>query len=168
MDEWVNDQLDQWVNAKRIKDFATADRIRDELRAQGIEPDKARPAPLPLHIQQERAAQAHAANHGGGGGYGGGGGGYGGGDRGGGGGGYGGGGYGGGGGVPPQNLGGGRVAGPSGPLGSGNYRPEKRAPGALAPHNDPQFLEHLDKLMSQQNTMEAQLIQMQARAEGSG
>ena len=33
MDEWVNDQLDQWVNAKRIKDFATADRIRDELRA---------------------------------------------------------------------------------------------------------------------------------------
>ena len=27
MDEWVNDQLDQWVNAKRIKDFATADRI---------------------------------------------------------------------------------------------------------------------------------------------
>ena len=47
MDDWVNDQLDQWVNAKRIKDFATADRIRDELRAEGIEPDKARPAPLP-------------------------------------------------------------------------------------------------------------------------
>jgi len=47
MDEWVNERLDQWVQAKRIKDFAVADRIRDELRAEGIEPDKARPAPMP-------------------------------------------------------------------------------------------------------------------------
>lgn len=59
------------------------------------------------------------------------------------------------------------MAPPSGPLGSGNFRPEKRAPGALAPHNDPQFLEHLDKLMSQQNTMEAQLIQMQTQLQST-
>ena len=174
MDDWVNDQLDQWVNAKRIKDFATADRIRDELRAEGIEPDKARPAPLPAHMA---TAQSHGGNHGGGGGgYGGGGGGYGGGgggdrggDRGGGGGGggYGGGGGGGGGGPPQQNFGGGgppqgRGGPPGGPLGSGTFRGEKRPHGALAPNNDPQFLEHLDGLMNRQNNMEAQLIQMQA------
>jgi hypothetical protein len=165
MDDWVNDQLDQWVNAKRIKDFATADRIRDELRAEGIEPDKARPAPLPAHLA---TAQSHGPNHGGGGGYGGGGGsGYGGGDRGGGGGGggYGGGsgGGGGGGGGGQQNFGGGRGGPPGGPLGSGSFRGEKRPLGALAPNNDPQFLEHLDGLMNRQNTMEAQLIQMQVR-----
>ena len=37
-------KLDQWVAAKRGKDYATADRIREELRAKGIEPDTARPA----------------------------------------------------------------------------------------------------------------------------
>jgi len=36
--------LDQWVTAKRAHDFGTADRIREELRARGVEPDKARPA----------------------------------------------------------------------------------------------------------------------------
>ena len=36
-------RLDAWIDAKRAKDFATADRIRDELRAKGIEPDQARP-----------------------------------------------------------------------------------------------------------------------------
>lgn len=50
MNEWIDQQLDAWVSAKRIKDFAVADRIRDELRAEGIEPDKARPAPLPPHV----------------------------------------------------------------------------------------------------------------------
>ena len=35
--------LDDWVRAKRAKDFDTADRIRDGLRAQGIDPDIERP-----------------------------------------------------------------------------------------------------------------------------
>eukprot|EP00747_Dinoflagellata_sp_TGD_P023621 gnl/TRDRNA2_/TRDRNA2_129943_c0_seq5.p1 gnl/TRDRNA2_/TRDRNA2_129943_c0~~gnl/TRDRNA2_/TRDRNA2_129943_c0_seq5.p1 ORF type:complete len:299 (+),score=27.35 gnl/TRDRNA2_/TRDRNA2_129943_c0_seq5:73-969(+) len=35
--------LDEWVAAKRAKDFATADRIRNELRASGIEPEAERP-----------------------------------------------------------------------------------------------------------------------------
>jgi len=38
------EQLDAWVEAKRAKDFDTADAIRVELRAQGIEPDEYRPA----------------------------------------------------------------------------------------------------------------------------
>merc|ERR1719159_2070767 len=43
--------LDDWVDAKRNKDWDTADRIRDELRDQGIQPDLFRPrgwAPPPL------------------------------------------------------------------------------------------------------------------------
>jgi len=36
-------QLDSWIDAKRGKDFATADMLRDQLRARGIDPDKARP-----------------------------------------------------------------------------------------------------------------------------
>ena len=43
-DDDVEATLDQWVNAKRAKDFVTADRIRMELRARGVEPDKVRPA----------------------------------------------------------------------------------------------------------------------------
>ena len=35
--------LDDWVRAKRAKEFDTADRIRDGLRAQGIDPDIERP-----------------------------------------------------------------------------------------------------------------------------
>lgn len=35
--------LDDWVRAKRAKDFETADRIREGLRAQGIDPDIERP-----------------------------------------------------------------------------------------------------------------------------
>jgi len=36
-------QLDRWLEAKRAKDFATSDSIRDQLRARGIDPDRARP-----------------------------------------------------------------------------------------------------------------------------
>jgi len=43
-DPAVEDQLDRWVEAKRTKDFATADAIRAELRDQGIDPDTARPS----------------------------------------------------------------------------------------------------------------------------
>ena len=32
------------AGAKRSKDFATADQLRDELRAGGVDPEKARPA----------------------------------------------------------------------------------------------------------------------------
>merc|ERR1719201_1127735 len=35
--------LDRWVEAKRGRDFGTADRLRDDLRAQGIDPEKERP-----------------------------------------------------------------------------------------------------------------------------
>ena len=38
----IKEQLDQWREAKRAKDFTTADRIREELRAKGIEPDSLR------------------------------------------------------------------------------------------------------------------------------
>ena len=57
-------KLDEWVSAKRQKDFATADRLREELRAQGVNPDQVRPATAP----------GGAPHHGGGGGgaYGGG------------------------------------------------------------------------------------------------
>merc|ERR1712217_583533 len=36
-------QLDKWLSAKRMGDFATADAIRTELRAMGIDPDTVRP-----------------------------------------------------------------------------------------------------------------------------
>merc|ERR1711972_884690 len=35
--------LDDWVDAKRTKDFQTADKIRDQLREHGIVADSARP-----------------------------------------------------------------------------------------------------------------------------
>jgi hypothetical protein len=72
----MEDKVEEWVAAKRQRDFETSDRIRDELKDQGVNPEDYRPPP----------------------GRGGGGGGYGGGGYGGGGGGYGG---GGGGGLPP-------------------------------------------------------------------
>ena len=37
-------KLDEWVAAKRAKDYATADRIREELRMVGVDPDTVRPA----------------------------------------------------------------------------------------------------------------------------
>merc|ERR1712187_164358 len=42
-DAWMDEQLDKWLIAKRQKDFATADAIRDELRALGVDPDTVRP-----------------------------------------------------------------------------------------------------------------------------
>merc|ERR1712217_539461 len=42
-DEWTDEQLDRWLIAKRSKDFATADMIREELRAVGVDPDTVRP-----------------------------------------------------------------------------------------------------------------------------
>lgn len=39
----VEQMLDEWVKAKRMRDFATADSLRAILRAQGVDPDKARP-----------------------------------------------------------------------------------------------------------------------------
>jgi len=39
----IEDLLERWVTAKRDKDFRTADAIRNDLRAQGVEPDEARP-----------------------------------------------------------------------------------------------------------------------------
>jgi len=41
-DSATEQQLDEWLVAKQSKDFSTADAIRTELRAQGIEPDKHR------------------------------------------------------------------------------------------------------------------------------
>jgi RNA recognition motif-containing protein len=35
--------LDEWLKAKRTRDFGTADAIRAQLRAQGVDPDKERP-----------------------------------------------------------------------------------------------------------------------------
>merc|ERR1712039_891220 len=43
-DAWTDEQLDKWITAKRAKDFATADAIREELRAWGVDPDAARPS----------------------------------------------------------------------------------------------------------------------------
>lgn len=43
--QWqINQQLDRWVEAKRAKDFATADSIRQMLRDQGVDPDRERPS----------------------------------------------------------------------------------------------------------------------------
>lgn len=42
-DPYLENQLDQWWEAKQNKDWSTADAIRSELRSQGIEPDKLRP-----------------------------------------------------------------------------------------------------------------------------
>ncbi len=39
----IEAKLDDWVAAKRRKDFELADRLRQELRSEGVEPDRARP-----------------------------------------------------------------------------------------------------------------------------
>ena len=51
-------RLDAWVAAKRSKDFATADKIRDELKAAGVIADKARP--VPRKAIEKRAASKGA------------------------------------------------------------------------------------------------------------
>ena len=43
LDEESRKQLDKWVEAKRNRDFTSADRIRALLEAKGIKPDQARP-----------------------------------------------------------------------------------------------------------------------------
>ena len=43
-DAETNAQLDKWVDAKRGKNFSLADKLREELRAKGVDPDTARPA----------------------------------------------------------------------------------------------------------------------------
>uniref|UniRef100_A0A7S4UV66 Uncharacterized protein n=1 Tax=Alexandrium monilatum TaxID=311494 RepID=A0A7S4UV66_9DINO len=61
-DAYTEAQLDRWVQAKRDKDFASADAIRAELRAQGIEPDLVRPSDRDtLQQQSQLAAAAHFA-----------------------------------------------------------------------------------------------------------
>merc|ERR1712039_404100 len=42
-DPFTKQQLDKWLAAKRQGDFATADAIRFELRAMGVDPDTVRP-----------------------------------------------------------------------------------------------------------------------------
>jgi len=42
-DEETEQQLEAWVQAKRSRDYATADTIRDELRDKGVDPQKVRP-----------------------------------------------------------------------------------------------------------------------------
>ena len=40
----IEAKLDEWVSAKRRKEFGIADRLREELRQLGVDPDRARPA----------------------------------------------------------------------------------------------------------------------------
>merc|ERR1719277_571897 len=42
-DNTTEAKLDRWMQAKREKDFGTADAIRSELRSVGLEPDQLRP-----------------------------------------------------------------------------------------------------------------------------
>ena len=44
MTPMTNELLDRWTEAKRDMDFATADRIRQDLRGMGIDPDSVRPS----------------------------------------------------------------------------------------------------------------------------
>eukprot|EP00416_Gambierdiscus_australes_P019384 CAMPEP_0171058498 /NCGR_PEP_ID=MMETSP0766_2-20121228/2529_1 /TAXON_ID=439317 /ORGANISM="Gambierdiscus australes, Strain CAWD 149" /LENGTH=592 /DNA_ID=CAMNT_0011513783 /DNA_START=80 /DNA_END=1860 /DNA_ORIENTATION=+ len=52
-DALTEQQLDQWVKAKREKDFTTADTIRADLRSRGIEPDIVRPPGHDVIIDDE-------------------------------------------------------------------------------------------------------------------
>ena len=40
----MNDKLEEWVAAKRRRDFETSDRIREEMKDQGVNPEQYRPA----------------------------------------------------------------------------------------------------------------------------
>eukprot|EP00308_Calcidiscus_leptoporus_P023042 CAMPEP_0119380862 /NCGR_PEP_ID=MMETSP1334-20130426/57969_1 /TAXON_ID=127549 /ORGANISM="Calcidiscus leptoporus, Strain RCC1130" /LENGTH=177 /DNA_ID=CAMNT_0007400805 /DNA_START=15 /DNA_END=544 /DNA_ORIENTATION=- len=54
------EKLDAWVNAKRAKDWPTADALREELRAVGVDPEAVRPA-LPPHAANTLYAPAQPA-----------------------------------------------------------------------------------------------------------
>ena len=58
LDRETNMQLDRWVEAKRHRDFTTADRIRSELESKGIRAEQARP-----HVW-EAPGQRRAGSHG--------------------------------------------------------------------------------------------------------
>jgi cysteinyl-tRNA synthetase len=57
-DAWMDEQLDKWLIAKRQKDFATADAIRDQLRAMGVDPDTVRPRGWEAHASQTNTGDA--------------------------------------------------------------------------------------------------------------
>jgi len=66
----VERMLDRWVEAKKGKHFEDADRIRDELRRQGIEPDHLRPDPKKNDRYLEPSPYGYADPPAGGGGWG--------------------------------------------------------------------------------------------------
>ena len=53
-------KLDLWVSAKRSKDFVTADRLREELRAAGVEPDVVRASGF-VALKPSRLADSKSA-----------------------------------------------------------------------------------------------------------
>jgi len=54
IDHAMEEKLDMWVAAKRDKDFATADRLRAEMRADGVDPDIVRPSARDAHNYKQR------------------------------------------------------------------------------------------------------------------
>lgn len=57
LDEESRKQLDKWVEAKRNRDFTSADRIRSLLEAKGIKPDQARP-----HVWEAPGQRKHGSH----------------------------------------------------------------------------------------------------------
>merc|ERR1711972_1026451 len=57
-DAWIDEQLDKWLIAKKQKDFATADAIRDELRSLGVDPDTVRPRGWELQVGNQATGDA--------------------------------------------------------------------------------------------------------------
>ena len=57
LDEESKKQLDKWVEAKRNRDFTSADRIRSLLEAKGIKPDQARP-----HVWEAPGQRKHGSH----------------------------------------------------------------------------------------------------------
>merc|ERR1719204_2933758 len=56
----TEEKLDQWVVAKRDKNWDMADALRAELRAIGIEPDVVRPPETPAAAAARQAAETEA------------------------------------------------------------------------------------------------------------